>query len=297
MEHPAALTAPTLAKCPGGIRGLNEITNRGFPHGLPTLICGGAARLAALLLAVLVLASGFLRPATAASLVVQGSNTFSYNIMVPYQADVEQASRQSLNVLANKSDVGLRALLQGRADLAMLSTPLAEEIKLLRQTDPNLPLDQLQAFYIGSVRATLIVHPTNTVRAISLDNLRRVLLGETANWRSLGGADMPIRLVVTRQGGGALTTVEVAALGSGRHITVRDQIRVDNGPQVVTVVEQEIGALGISQRLVTDGRAVGELATPEPIVQQLSLVSLGDPTPAMQAVIAACRALAMKLDP
>jgi phosphate transport system substrate-binding protein len=259
--------------------------------------CGRSTRLVALLLAVLVLAPGFLRPAAAAPLVVQGSNTFSYEIIVPYQADVEQASRQSLNVIANKSDVGLRALLQGRADLAMLSTPLAEEIKLLRQTDPNLPLDRLQAFYIASVRAILIVHPTNTIRAISLDDLRRVLLGETANWRSLGGVDMPIRLVATRQGGGAVTTVEVAALGSGRHITMRDQIRVDNGPQVVTVIEQEIGALGISQRLVTDRRAVHELATPEPIMQQLSLVSLGDPTPAMQAVIAACRALATKLDP
>jgi circadian clock protein KaiC len=33
---------PELAKCPTGIRGLDEITNGGLPRGRPTLICGAA---------------------------------------------------------------------------------------------------------------------------------------------------------------------------------------------------------------------------------------------------------------
>jgi len=33
---------PQLAKCPSGIRGLDEITNGGLPRGRPTLVCGGA---------------------------------------------------------------------------------------------------------------------------------------------------------------------------------------------------------------------------------------------------------------
>lgn len=34
--------ARTLAKCPSGIRGLDEITHGGLPLGRPTLVCGGA---------------------------------------------------------------------------------------------------------------------------------------------------------------------------------------------------------------------------------------------------------------
>lgn len=35
-------TLPALAKCPTGIRGLDEITEGGLPRGRPTLVCGGA---------------------------------------------------------------------------------------------------------------------------------------------------------------------------------------------------------------------------------------------------------------
>ena len=43
-ERPKAVAAslPTLAKCPTGIRGLDDVTNGGFPRGRPTLICGGS---------------------------------------------------------------------------------------------------------------------------------------------------------------------------------------------------------------------------------------------------------------
>lgn len=36
------LTGPGIAKCPSGIRGLDEITHGGLPRGRPTLVCGGA---------------------------------------------------------------------------------------------------------------------------------------------------------------------------------------------------------------------------------------------------------------
>ena len=37
-----AASLPTLAKCPTGIRGLDDVTNGGFPRGRATLICGGS---------------------------------------------------------------------------------------------------------------------------------------------------------------------------------------------------------------------------------------------------------------
>jgi circadian clock protein KaiC len=36
------IPAPTLLKCPSGIRGLDAITGGGFPRGRPTLVCGGS---------------------------------------------------------------------------------------------------------------------------------------------------------------------------------------------------------------------------------------------------------------
>ena len=42
VARAAAAPLPTLAKCPTGIRGLDEITNGGIPRGRPTLVCGSS---------------------------------------------------------------------------------------------------------------------------------------------------------------------------------------------------------------------------------------------------------------
>ena len=40
-KQPRRLTAEALAKCPTGIRGLDQITDGGLPCGRSTLVCGG----------------------------------------------------------------------------------------------------------------------------------------------------------------------------------------------------------------------------------------------------------------
>ena len=43
MKRPSAeLIRDSLAKCPTGIKGFDEITNGGLPKGRPTLFCGSA---------------------------------------------------------------------------------------------------------------------------------------------------------------------------------------------------------------------------------------------------------------
>src|SRR5512138_3549395 len=42
MKKKAKPKLTGIAKCPTGIRGLDEITSGGLPQGRPTLVCGGA---------------------------------------------------------------------------------------------------------------------------------------------------------------------------------------------------------------------------------------------------------------
>lgn len=225
-------------------------------------------------------------------LTLQGSTTFNSVLMAEHQAAIEAAAGVRLTVVANKSNIGLLALLDGAADMAMLSTPLANELELIGRSRPGVALDRLQAVEVGRTEAALIVHPDNPVRHISQAALRQVLAGEIVNWRGLGGADLPIRIVAVRDGGGVVTTVEMAVLGAGAHIAAPQHIRIQNGPQIVRIVEQEPGGLGITQLKLARGRGVARLMPETPIVQQLFLVSLGAPTAGMLAVIAACQAWA-----
>jgi hypothetical protein len=79
----------------------------------------------------------------------------------------------------------------------------------------------------------------------------------------------------------------------GRLVAAPDVIRVLNASQVMTVVKQEAGALGLSQLVLVRERNGVELVVDHPVEQILMLVSLGEPTAAMLAVIAAARSAAL----
>jgi phosphate transport system substrate-binding protein len=235
-------------------------------------------------------------PASADHLIVQGSTTFNARLMVPYQAMIEAAAKQKLTLVPNKSSLGLIALFDGRADLAMISSSLDTEVASLRKTIPELPFDGLRSFNISRTRIAFAINPANPVRTASLDTVRQILQGKIDNWRLLGGPDLPLRVVVVREGGGVQFSVEAELLG-GAHITPDNPIVVQIGTQVTKVVEQETGALGLAQVGVVRERNLPELMTERFIEQQLNLVTLGEPTRAKRAVVDAARRVSIaKLD-
>jgi hypothetical protein len=61
---------------------------------------------------------------------------------------------------------------------------------------------------------------------------------------------------------------------------------------VLKIVEQEPGALGVSQLVLVRLHKFPEIVTPRPIEQVLSLVTLGPPSDAIKSVIDATRKFA-----
>jgi phosphate transport system substrate-binding protein len=229
--------------------------------------------------------------ARADNIVLQGSTTFATGLAQPSAAAVEALTGVRLQIIPNRSSMGLLALLDHKADLAMISTTLERECEILRKSDPALPLQRLKAFEITRTRAALVIHPDNPVRMARLQDVAKILTGEFSNWKQLGGPDLPIRVVAVREGGGVLASVEARLLGAA-HISAPNAIRVQVGTQIVRVVAQEPGAIGITQLAIVKSSSAVELATDEEIEQVLSLVSLDDPSPAAVAIIGAFRRIA-----
>jgi phosphate transport system substrate-binding protein len=226
-------------------------------------------------------------------IVIQGSSTVSSRLFVPFKAAIEEKSGQKIAVTSSKSSAGLISLLEGQAQLAMMSSPLEEEIPNVQKILPNGEFGALRAFEIGRTRAAFAIHPKNTTKPVSMSQLKDVLTGKISNWKELGGPDLPIRLVVVRQGGGVLSTVE-AQLNGGKDIDVPNMIKVNNGSQVIKVVQQEEGALGIAQLgLVTEAK-LPELGTEKPIEQRLFLIAKNEPGAPLQKVIEAAREIASR---
>ena len=227
-------------------------------------------------------------PAAAEPLVLQGASTFNRQIMEPHRSAIQAASRHEITVVPSRSALGLIALLEGRAHMAMISAPLEQEAGQLRKALPGLDYDHLKGFEIYRTRVAFVVHPDNIVRKATMDALKKVLRGQTTNWSDLGGRDSPIRIVIVGGGGGVATTVEAQSLDGE---PIRGNILyVKAATQVVRVVAQELNALGLAQLSLAAERGLPEIVTDTRVEQILSFVTLGEPTPDLKAVIDATRA-------
>ena len=58
--------------------------------------------------------------AVADPLVLQGSTTFNRRIMEPFEAAIEAKSKQDITVIPNRTMLGIIALFEGRAHMAMI---------------------------------------------------------------------------------------------------------------------------------------------------------------------------------
>ena len=185
-----------------------------------------------LILAVIVAGTAGVGVAHSGNVMLQGSTTFATGIAQPHAGAVEALTGHRLEIIPNKSNLGLLALLEQRADLAMISTTLEREVEILRRSDASLAFQRLKAFEIARTRAALVIHPDNPVRTARLQDIAKILTGEISNWKQLGGPDLPIRVVAVREGGGVLASVEARLLGAA-HISAPDAIRVQVGTQIV----------------------------------------------------------------
>jgi len=225
-------------------------------------------------------------------IIIQGSTTFNSRLFGPHQAEIEAVSKQKLTVLPNKSSLGLIALFERRANLAMISASLESEIATLRKTMPDLPFDQLRSYHIASTRIAFALNSANPVRSATLDTVRKILLGQIDNWKNLGGPDLPIKIVKVREGGGVQASVE-AELLAGQHMTPANPIEVQISSQVTKIVMQEPGAMGLAQLGKLTEQNLPELLTDDVIEQQLNLITLGEPAPEIQSVINASRRVSL----
>jgi phosphate transport system substrate-binding protein len=224
---------------------------------------------------------------------MQGSTTFAARLMEPFGHLIEQRAGVTVAVIPNKSVNGVLAVLEQRADVAMISAPLEAEVHVLRGVRADLAYSRLQSFEVSRTRVAFVTHPSNGIGKLTLDELRRVLRGQIVNWHELGGLDLPLRPVMVREGGGVTLAVQLQLL-AGQPFLAPLLVRVDTPRQVLKVVAQEPGALGITQPALAEQFVVARLETDGAVDQVLNLVTLDAPSARVQRVIAAARDVAFE---
>ncbi len=125
------------------------------------------------------------------------------------------AGAQSLNPLAQKfssrfikdhpeieieirgggSTFGVNAAIRGEIDIGLVARSLTDSEK-----------QSLHEKLFGHDAIFLLTYPGNPVRSLTLDQIRRIYLGEITNWREVGGQDQGI-VALTRESSSNIHTI------------------------------------------------------------------------------------------
>ncbi len=126
-----------------------------------------------------------------ASIQIKGSDTM-VNLGQAW-AEAFNALHPSVNVAVTGggSGTGIAALLNGTCDIAESSRAVEE--KEIKQAEAlGIHFNQETVALDG---IAVVVHPSNPVKNLTMDQLREIFLGNIKNWRILGGSDRPIVLL------------------------------------------------------------------------------------------------------
>jgi phosphate transport system substrate-binding protein len=96
-----------------------------------------------------------------------------------------------ISVTGGGSGTGIAAMINGTVDIANASRSMKpEEIEAARENGIN-PVE----FVVARDAIAVVVHPSNPVDGLTLEQISDIYTGNITNWRQVGGEDRPIVLL------------------------------------------------------------------------------------------------------
>jgi phosphate transport system substrate-binding protein len=141
------------------------------------------------------------------SLQIKGSDTMVNLGQAWAEAFMKKNPSVSIAVTGGGSGTGIAAMISNTCDIAELSREMKpDEIQLARKNgieprEITVALDGL----------AVVVHPANRVAQLTLDQLSMIFSGTIANWKDVGGADLPI-VILSRE------------VNSGTHVYFKEHV-------------------------------------------------------------------------
>ena len=121
-------------------------------------------------------------------LVIKGSDTILPLSQQWAQTFSQKNPGANINVTGGGSSTGIVALVNGTCDIANSSRKMRpREYQAAKAR--NLIIKE---FPVARDGITIIVHPSNPIKSISVDDLRRIYTGAVDNWNQLGGPNLKI---------------------------------------------------------------------------------------------------------
>jgi phosphate transport system substrate-binding protein len=173
-------------------------------------------------------------------IVIKGSTT----VLPITQKTSEEYMKQnavSISLEGSGSGNGIKALLDGTCDIANSSREMKPE-ELEAAKVKGIDVKEIVLAYDMIVP---IVHPSNPVKDLSLDQLKGIYNGSITNWKEVGGKDMKI-VVISRDTSSGTYEVWHEKVMKKTDVSNRALLQASNGAIVSTVTTnpKSIGYVG-----------------------------------------------------
>ena len=132
---------------------------------------------------------------TGSQIKINGSDTMSsLATRLKEQFNVERPD-VDISVAGGGSGTGIKALIEGNADICNSSRPIKPVEMESAEAEGITPVEHT----VGKDGIAVVVHPSNPVSELTLDQIGDIFSGNITNWGQVGGEDEEI-VVYTRDG-------------------------------------------------------------------------------------------------
>ena len=121
----------------------------------------------------------------------KGSDTIVNLALAWAEAYTAQYPEVRIAVTGGGSGTGIAALINGTVDIANASRAMKPEELERARANGIEPVEHV----IAADAIAVVVHPSNPVDGLTIDQLSDIFTGRVANWREVGGEDRPIVLL------------------------------------------------------------------------------------------------------
>lgn len=152
------------------------------------------------------------------------------------KAFMAQNPKVNITVAGGGSGAGIKAARTGQADIGTCSRELTAGEE-----------QGLTATVIARDGIAIIVHPSNMVATLTVEQIKLIYTGEIKNWKQVGGAGSPIVLVSREAGSGTRGAFEELVLGKNAAPSADMLIQGSTGAvrQTVAVTKNAIGYISM----------------------------------------------------
>ena len=223
-------------------------------------------------------------PALAGDLVIKGSTTVLPIAQKAAEDYMKLHPELNISVSGGGSGNGIKAIIDGTADIADSSRFVkSKEIELAGSRNVFLVPHRVALDCVVPV-----VHPSNSVKDLSMAQLRAIYTGKISNWNELGGTDKKIVVISRDTSSGTYEVWEKEVL-KGDRVMPKALLQASNGAvaQAVANNKYAIAYLGIGYvndqvKALTVDQVTASVGTAQngafPISRALFMFTSGWPT-------------------